>query len=84
MEWWGWMILILGNTPLYLGIGWVIFSTWEEFFECVKFWFTPDIFSLFRGEWMADQAAEFKLLAWLALSGGCVALEYWLLTKYIL
>ncbi len=46
-----------------------IFGSKEEFTECVKFWLTPDIVSLFRGEYWEDSWAEFKLFIWL----GCGA-----------
>lgn len=46
----------------------IIFSGKEDFFDCVKFWFTPDIISLFRGEYWGDHWAEFKLIIWLGLS----------------
>ena len=35
------------------------------FLECLRFWLTPDIFSLFRGEWAEDWWAEMKLGMWL-------------------
>ena len=38
----------------------------EDFFRCVKFWFTPDIISAFRGEYHEDWLAEMKLFLWLA------------------
>lgn len=79
MEWWGWLILISANIPVFIGIGWVLFSTWGEFFECVRFWITPDVISWFRGEWVEDWWAEMKLLIWLVMCAGCVAGEYWLM-----
>ncbi len=84
MEWWGWLILIVLNVPVFIAIGWVLFSTWDEFFACVKFWLMPDIVSLFRGEWVEDWWAEFKLFVWAVFCAGCVWAEWWALTKYIL
>ena len=46
----------------------VIFSGKDDFFDCVKFWFTPDIVSMFRGDYWDDHWAEFKLIIWLAVS----------------
>ena len=46
----------------------VLFETREEFLNCVRFWFTPDITSAFRGEDFDDHWAEFKLLIWLGAS----------------
>jgi hypothetical protein len=48
------------------------FNTREEFIDCLKFWLTPDIISMFRGEYWDDWWAEAKLGLWLsvaALSG---------------
>jgi len=42
-----------------------LFGDWEEFVECVKFWFTPDIFSLLMGEFTEDLWSELKLVFWL-------------------
>ncbi len=42
-----------------------LFGDWEEFVECIKFWFTPDIFSLFTGEYLEDRWSELKLVFWL-------------------
>jgi hypothetical protein len=42
-----------------------IFGDASGFRECVRFWFTPDILSLFRGEWDRDWWAEMKLGFWL-------------------
>jgi hypothetical protein len=41
-----------------------VFGDWEEFVDCVKFWFTPDILSLFVGEYLGDRWSELKLVFW--------------------
>jgi hypothetical protein len=41
-----------------------VFGDASSFWECVRFWFTPDIFSMFRGEWGEDWWAEMKLGFW--------------------
>lgn len=46
----------------------VMFGDKEEFMSCVKFWFTPDIVSLFRGEYWENDWAEFKLFIWVGCS----------------
>jgi hypothetical protein len=71
----GWIILMVANLPLYGLVGWVLFKDWDNFWDCVKFWLTPDIISLFRGEWMEDQWAQMKLFVWLALCAGAVLAE---------
>jgi hypothetical protein len=84
MEWWGWLCLIVVNIPLFIGVGWVMFSTWEDFFECIKYWLMPDIISWFRGEATEDFFAELKLLVWVVLCGVAVWGEYRLLESYVL
>ena len=46
-----------------------LFGDASGFWECIRFWFTPDIFSLFRGEWGQDWWAEMKLGFWLFCGG---------------
>ncbi|THB67131.1 MAG: hypothetical protein D6B27_05160 [Gammaproteobacteria bacterium] len=45
------------------------FGGMSGFWECIKFWLTPDIISLFRGNWGADWFAEMKLGLWLCCGG---------------
>ena len=45
------------------------FGDASGFWECLRFWLTPDIFSLFRGEWTEDWWAEMKLGFWLMCGG---------------
>ncbi len=71
----GWIILVAANIPLYWLVGWVLFKDWENFWDCLKFWLTPDIISLFRGEWIEDQWAQVKLSLWLVLCAGAVLAE---------
>ncbi|HEX4350730.1 MAG TPA: hypothetical protein VH251_10090 [Verrucomicrobiae bacterium] len=54
-----------------------IFGDWEGFWECVKFWFTPDIICLFRGQWQEQDWSELKLFLWFALSAGTMVLAYY-------
>ena len=46
-----------------------LFGDKEEFIDCVKFWFTPDIFSLFFGEYFEDRWSEMKLGLWIFCGG---------------
>lgn len=49
----------------------LLFDDVDEFLHCVKFWLTPDIISLFRGQYYEDMWAEIKLILWLAITIGC-------------
>ena len=51
----------------------VLFGSKEELVECLKFWFTPDVVSMFRGQFWDDHWAEFKLFIWL---GSASAIAY--------
>ena len=41
-----------------------MFNNANGFWGCVRFWLTPDVFSLFHGEWTEDWWAELKLGLW--------------------
>lgn len=45
------------------------FGDADGFMECVRYWFRPDILSLFSGDYHRDRIAELKLGAWLLLGG---------------
>jgi hypothetical protein len=75
------VILIVINTPIYILLGRVFFGNWGDFWECVRFWFTPDVFSMFNGEYGADLGATLKLGIFLLLCGGAVFAEYALYQK---
>ena len=63
----------LANIPIYIFLGKVFFGGWEGFFEALFFWFKPDLFSAFHGEFWDDWWAEFKLAIFIV---ACVALVW--------
>jgi hypothetical protein len=78
----GWIVLGITNIPVYFLLGWVWFKDWEDFWESVRFWLTPDILSAIRGEFMDDWWAEMKLGFWMASCTGCVFAEALMLEKW--
>jgi hypothetical protein len=48
----------------------LFFEDFADFIECLRFYFQPDIISVFRGEWAEDWWATMKLGVWLVLSLG--------------
>ena len=68
-------------------VAWLLFDTCFEdgadFLECVRYYFTPDILSMLRGEWAEDWWAEFKLGIYLAVSVGGGCLTYFGLHKWL-
>ncbi len=79
----GWIILVVVNIPVCWFLGWIVFRHWEDFWDCVKFWLTPDIISAFRGEWIEDQWAQTKLFLWVALCAAAVFGESMALAKWL-
>lgn len=75
----GWVILGIANVPVYFGLGWVFFKDREDFYECIRFWLTPDLISLFRGECVDDWLAELRLGLWVSVCAGCLYGEAWVI-----
>jgi len=48
----------------------------KGFHECVRFWLTPDLWSMVRGEYGRDVWSELVLLLWLVCGCG-VGLSVW-------
>ncbi len=80
-------ILILLDLYLFSIYFRFIFSNEDDFHNSLKYTLTPDIFSLFRGEYFKDRFAEFKLGVFIFLCIITIALELfiinWLLTPLV-
>ncbi|MHC4605560.1 MAG: hypothetical protein ACYTAF_01325 [Planctomycetota bacterium] len=46
-----------------------LFGDWHGFVDCLKFWFTPDMWSILRGQFVEDWWAEMKLGLWFLAAG---------------
>lgn len=68
-----WVTLAIINIPVYLGLGYLFFGSWSEFWECITFWLTPDWWSFCQGAWLRDWWAELKLACFAIL---CLAVLY--------
>ena len=80
----GWIILALANIPTYFILGWLVFSNWSNFWDSIKFWFTPDVLSLFNGERVDNFWAEMKILWWILLCVAVVFAEAHAIEKFFL
>ncbi len=78
------IILVVLNTPLYVGIGWFLFRSWEGFGEAIRYMLTPDILSLFWGEYCHDWWAEFRLGLLFTSSALAIWGEFILLSPYLM
>lgn len=80
------VLAILAGVVVAGVVGAVLFSLFfdglDDFLECVRYYFTPDIVSLFRGEYSEDRWSEIKLGVWIALSIGSGVLTYFWVLKH--
>ncbi len=85
MDWNGIFIiaLVIINFPVYRFIYKLIFSDPEDFDESIKFSFTPDFISFFRGKYWQDKWGTFKLQMYILSCLVVVLLEYMLLSQVI-
>jgi hypothetical protein len=81
MEAWHVLVLVAANIPVYIGLGRVIFGSWEEFGEAIKFWLTPDIVSILQGKFVEDVWSELKLLYFVVLCAIVVFVEYTIIER---
>ena len=77
------ILIALGalNIPLYIVIGKIFWEDMDDFWDTVKFWFTPDFISLFRGEYFEDWWAEAKLGLFIVACIACVYGEFTAIQK---
>jgi len=59
----------------------LMFPSNDEFAESVKYSFTPDIVSLFKGEYSKDYLGELRLGGWLFLGGVVGFMTWWVLAS---
>jgi MFS-type transporter involved in bile tolerance (Atg22 family) len=71
--------LIWVDYHIFKGLFRIIFDDAEDFQNSLKYSFTPDLFSLFRGEYFKDRFAEFKLGIFIFLCGLTIAIEVMIL-----
>lgn len=80
-----WFLII--TVPLFIWLDFYLFKLFynsifrddEDFNDSVKYTFTPDLFSLFKGEYFKDWFAEFKLGGFIFLCVATVLVEIFLL-----
>lgn len=70
------LVLIVANYPIYKFFFNMMFDSGDEFWECIRYYFTPDIISLFRREYIKDWTSELKLGCFFTLCGLCVFIEF--------
>lgn len=70
------LILFVCGLPFMLMLGKLLFSSWHGFWEALRFTLTPDLVSIFRGEWLEDQWTSLKLIIFLLLCAAALVLAH--------
>ena len=78
------IILLAANIPIYKKLFKVFFPSEDDFKESVKYYFTPDLVSLFRGEYFKDRFSQGLLGIFLLSCGIVVAFEYTMINHIII
>lgn len=79
-----WLIVIaILNLPLSILWGKMFFGGWAEFFECLRYSLTPDLVSMFRGDWSEDMMATWKLQFFWLWCIGLTLVQMFLFLQFI-
>lgn len=76
-------LIIINIFTVYKFLFNMMFSDMDDFNESLRYSFTPDVFSLFRGEYWKDQVGEFKLGFFIILCIIATAVEYWIINGIV-
>ena len=77
------LILIVLNFPIYRILMEEFFGDIGNLKDSVWYWFTPDIISVLKGEFLEDKWAELKLGFYIGACSSVVAAEYIAISKLI-
>jgi hypothetical protein len=78
------ILIVILSFPVYRILGLVFFDSKEEFIEALRYWATPDVWSLFKGRHWEDWDAEFKLFVYISICIGFVAAIYQICIRYFI
>ena len=70
------ILVIINAFTVYKFLYNLIFNDADDFNESLRYSFTPNIFSLFRGEYWKDRLGELKLVFFIILCILATAIEY--------
>jgi hypothetical protein len=77
------IVLLVVNIPAYKAYYRLMFRDAEDFKDSIKYSFTPDLFSLFKGEYRKDRVAEMKLSFFYFLCFATVLIEFFIIRFFI-
>lgn len=70
------IIIIINSFTVYKFYFRMIFKDMDDVNESIRFTLTPNLFSLFRGEYLRDRIGEFKLGLFIMLCFISTMIEY--------
>ncbi|ACL74946.1 hypothetical protein [Ruminiclostridium cellulolyticum] len=77
------IVLLVANIPVYKKILRIIFRDQEDVNDSIKYSFTPDLFSFFKGNYWKDKIGEAKITAFIFCCVSVVVIEL-LIIKWII
>jgi len=77
------IVLLFLNIPIYKFLFRIFFEDENDYNESIRHTFTPNIISLFRGEYWRDRINTARLQFYILICIGIIVLEYIVLNKLI-
>lgn len=77
------IILLFVNIPFYKFLFRLFFVDKDDYDEAIRYSFTPNFISFFRGEYWEDKINTARLQFYILICIGIVVLEYFLINKLI-
>ena len=79
------IIAIVFDFYIFRNLGIIFFDSYDEFMESIRYVFTPDFVSFFRGrkEYYNDKVSEFKLGFFIFICMVIIGAEYLLLMVFL-
>ena len=71
-----WLLLVLINIPVFLGLGRIIFLDWDGFIEALRLWSSADWWFTLEKQWQLDRWSTAKLPVFLLICVALVVLEH--------
>lgn len=78
------LVLVALNWPIFRQIANYLFQDAADMKKSVRSVVTPDIVSLFRGEFLKDLLGEAKLVFFMMSCIGLLFMEFWFVKKVII
>ncbi len=77
------ILIIINSFTVYKFIFNHFFIDYDDFQESLRYIFTPDFISFFRGEYWKDRIGEFKFGFFIIICAIVTIVEYWIINGII-